>query len=177
VTIGRLWAGWRSDLVNAPAREEEEGPDGCVLCRVLASPEQDDVLRRGERVAAVLNAFPYTSGHLMVLPTRHVGELEALSPEEAGELWSVVGEAVVALKSAYRPHGVNVGANLGKAAGAGVPGHLHVHVLPRWDGDTNFMTAVAEVRVLPEALPVTGERLRAGWPDAPPASPPPAPPP
>jgi ATP adenylyltransferase len=138
-----------------------------VLCRLVA-PEVPDreghVLWRGRRVAAVLNAYPYTSGHLMVLPTRHVGELEDLEPDESAELWDGARQAVVALKGAYRPGGINLGANLGRAAGAGIPGHLHLHVLPRWDGDTNFMTAVADVRVLPEPLDGTWAKLRAAWP-------------
>jgi ATP adenylyltransferase len=122
------------------------------------------VLWRGRRAAAVLNAYPYTSGHLMVLPTRHVGDLEDLEPDEAAELWDGLRQAVVALKAAYRPGGINLGANLGRAAGAGIPGHLHFHALPRWDGDTNFMTAVADVRVLPEALDDTWAKMRAAWP-------------
>jgi ATP adenylyltransferase len=176
--LGRLWAGWRSAYVGGeppPAQEVEVGPGqdpACVLCRITAPPpggaEPDDasgaVVWRGRRCAAVLNAYPYTSGHLMVLPVRHVGELEALEPDEAAELWEAARAAVVALKAAYSPGGINLGANLGRAAGAGVPGHLHLHVLPRWDGDTNFMTATAEVRVLPEALADTWRRVRASWP-------------
>ena len=147
----------------------DSGPDddGCVLCRVISVGTADEeayVVWRGERAAAVLNAFPYTSGHLMVMPARHAGEVEDLSVAEASDVWSCVTAAVRALKSAFRPHGVNLGANIGRAAGAGVPGHFHVHVLPRWDGDTNFMTTVAETRVLPEALSATWEKLRQAWP-------------
>ena len=158
----RLWAGWRTEYVSAA----DDG-DGCVFCRILASGEPDRdtyVVWRGERCVAILNAYPYTSGHLMVLPTRHVGELEDLDDEESAELWAGVRDAVAALKAAYRPGGVNVGLNLGRAAGAGVPGHLHAHCLPRWSGDTNFMTSVAEARVLPEALGVSWERLAGAWP-------------
>jgi diadenosine tetraphosphate (Ap4A) HIT family hydrolase len=115
-------------------------------------------------VLALLNAYPYTSGHLMVMPTRHVGDLEALSVEESGAIWEGVSAAVRAIKAAYRPDGLNVGANLGRAAGAGIPGHFHVHVLPRWDGDTNFMTTVADTRVLPETLSATDAKLRDAWP-------------
>jgi len=172
--LGRLWAGWRSAYVSGAEGATEtvevgQGQDpGCVLCRLTAPGLADEpaggVVWRGVRCAAVLNAYPYTSGHLMVLPTRHVGELEALEEDEAGELWSGVRRAVVALKVAYQPGGINVGANLGRAAGAGVPGHLHVHALPRWDGDTNFMTSTAGTRVLPEALTQTWEKVRASWP-------------
>jgi ATP adenylyltransferase len=157
MSLERLWAGWRAEYVASADQEQ-----GCVLCRVLDDGGQ--VVWRGGRSAAVLNAFPYTSGHLLVLPLRHVGELEEVAGEEAAELWAAVADAVRALKEAYGAHGINVGANLGRVAGAGVPGHFHLHVLPRWDGDTNFMTAVAEARVIPEALPVSLEKLRSAWP-------------
>ena len=113
---------------------------------------------------ALLNAYPYTSGHLMVMPTRHVGELEALTAEESGAMWAGLSAAVRAIKASYRPDGLNVGANLGRAAGAGVPGHFHIHVLPRWNGDTSFMTTVADARVLPETLSFSASKLRAAWP-------------
>jgi diadenosine tetraphosphate (Ap4A) HIT family hydrolase len=155
----RLWAGWRSEYVsNAP----DDDAGGCVLCRVVEDGEH--VVWRGESCAAILNAFPYTSGHLMVLPVRHVGEIEDLSADESTALWATLRDAIVALKAAYSPDGLNVGANIGRGAGAGVPGHFHVHALPRWTGDTNFMTAVTETRVLPEALPATLEKVRAHWP-------------
>ena len=165
MALDRLWAGWRGEYVSGAADPPGEG---CVLCRILAAgPEEDEergVVWRGERCAVVLNAYPYTTGHVMVLPVRHVGELEDLDGEESGALWAAAVDAVAALKAAYRPGGVNLGANLGRAAGAGVPGHLHLHALPRWDGDTNFMTSVAETRVLPEALPATWRKLRDAWP-------------
>lgn len=159
MSLERLWAGWRSAYVSSAAVGDEEE---CVLCRVVAAGEY--VVWRGARTVAVLNAFPYASGHLLVMPSRHVGELEDVDPEEAGELWSTLADSVRALKGAYRPDGVNVGANLGRAAGAGIPAHFHLHVLPRWTGDTNFMTSVAETRVMPEALPTSFDRLRAAWP-------------
>jgi ATP adenylyltransferase len=160
--LERLWAGWRGAYVSESAGHDE----GCLFCRILAAgdDEQYHVVRRGDRSAVVLNAYPYTSGHVMVAPLRHVGELEELEADEAGELWGLVSQAVQALKAAYRPDGINVGLNLGRAAGAGVPGHLHAHVLPRWNGDTNFMTTVAEARVLPETLTDTWRKLRAAWP-------------
>ena len=181
MTLERLWAGWRNEYISALGQEAEgEAGDGdgdaaggasggCVFCAILASGEPDRatlVVARGERVLAILNAYPYTCGHLMVMPVRHVAELEDLEAEEGAELWSTVTTAVRAVKEAYRPEGLNVGANLGRAAGAGVPGHFHVHVVPRWGGDSNFMTSVAEARVLPEALGATWERLRAAWPAA-----------
>ena len=171
MSLDRWWAGWRVDYI----REAAEG-DGMVAAdkeatlfeNILRSGQPDEttyILVRGDHTFALLNAYPYNSGHLMVLPKRAVANLEDLEPEEAIELWATVGDAVVAIKAAYEPEGVNVGANLGRGAGAGVPDHLHVHCLPRWGGDTNFMTAIAETRVLPEALDVSWRRLRATWPD------------
>jgi diadenosine tetraphosphate (Ap4A) HIT family hydrolase len=154
-----------------PAQDSGADHDeGCVFCAMWTSDEPDQstyVLWRGSRVFAVLNAYPYASGHLMVMPGRHVGALEDLTDEERSELWRGVEDAVAAVKAAYRPDGLNLGANLGRAAGAGFPRHLHLHVVPRWSGDTNFMTSVAEARVLPEALPVSWTRLREAWPDPP----------
>ena len=159
--MDRLWAGWRSDYVSTPSGDHV-GEDACPMCRVLEADSH--VVWRGATCAAVLNAYPYCSGHLLVVPRRHIGELEELDGAEGAELWETVRTAVKALKAAYEPDGINVGANLGESAGAGVPGHLHLHVLPRWTGDTNFMTTVAEARVLPESLTATYERVRSAWP-------------
>lgn len=165
MTLERLWAGWRSTYVSDFGSTSSDD-DGCVFCRILAHGDDREalVVRRFEGCAVVLNAYPYGSGHFMVVPLRHVGQLEELDDHEARELWTVVTDGVRAVKAAYSPGGVNVGANLGQAAGAGVPSHLHVHVLPRWDGDTNFMTSVAETRVLPEPLSVTYDKVTTAWP-------------
>jgi ATP adenylyltransferase len=168
-SIERLWAGWRAEYLDVPETAGAAPGDqrACVFCRILGSGEPDEaihVLWRGEHVVAMLNAYPYTSGHLMLLPTRHVADLEALDTGEGEELWRALTAAVIAVKAAYAPGGLNVGANLGRAGGAGIPGHLHLHCLPRWSGDTNFMTSIAEARVLPESLPTTWSRLRAAWP-------------
>lgn len=171
-----LWAGWRSAYVEGAAQSGAGGQGaggsgaGCVFCSLLGSGLSDEeahVIWRhpSGRVAALLNAYPYTSGHFMAMPTRHVAELEDLDDEEAGALWEALSLGVRALKAAYRPDGVNVGANLGRAAGAGVPGHFHLHVVPRWAGDTNFMTAIADARVLPEPLSATASKLSAAWPN------------
>ena len=165
--MDRMWAGWRSSYVAAAGNGAMAG-EGSVFRRILDSGLPDDqthVVWRGELVFAILNAFPYTSGHLLVMPYREVGDLEGLTTEEDRQLWAAVRDAVVAVKAAYSPQGVNVGLNLGEAAGAGIPSHLHVHVLPRWSADSNFITAVAETRVLPEALPTTWKKLRESWPD------------
>jgi diadenosine tetraphosphate (Ap4A) HIT family hydrolase len=166
-----LWAGWRSEYVattgSAETRSDGSDPEDCVFCRIAASgspSRENGVLWVGAHTLAVLNAYPYSNGHLMVVPVRHVQSLPELSPEEGAEMWETTKVATVALESAFRPEGINLGANLGRAAGAGIPRHLHLHVVPRWVGDTNFMTAVAGVRVLPESLPATWERLHAAWP-------------
>jgi ATP adenylyltransferase len=165
-TMDRLWAGWRSGYVAAAGNGALVG-EGSVFRHILDSglpDEETHVVWRGEQTFVILNAFPYTCGHVLIMPYREVGELEELTPQEASEMWAAVHDAVAALKAAYRPQGVNVGLNLGEAAGAGVPSHLHVHVLPRWSADSNFMTAVAETRVLPESLGETWAKLRAAWP-------------
>ena len=165
MALDRLWAGWRGEYVAGTADPPGEG---CVLCRILAGPPEEDeergVVWRGSRCAVVLNAYPYTTGHVMVLPLRHVGELEDLDGDESAALWGAAVDAVAALKAAYRPGGVNVGLNLGKAAGGSISEHLHVHVVPRWTGDGNFMTAIANARTLPEPLADSAGRIRAAWP-------------
>jgi ATP adenylyltransferase len=168
--LDRLWAGWRAEYVadhSAGIADAVRTEGGSVFTRILASGASDEeaqIVWRGDRVFAILNRFPYGTGHLLVMPYREVASLEDLDPDEFADLWTAVRSAVVALRAAYAPDGVNVGLNLGEAAGAGVPGHLHVHVLPRWNADSNFMTAVAETRVLPESLPVTWSKLRERWP-------------
>lgn len=169
--LARLWAGWRTAYITRVSDDDAElriDADGLSLFeRILVSGRPDDetfVVHRGDRAAVLLNAYPYGSGHLLVLPTRAVADLADLDPDEAAELWATVADAVAAVRAAYSPDGVNVGLNLGTAAGAGVPDHLHVHVLPRWAADANFMTAVAETRVLPEPLAATYAKLRAAWP-------------
>lgn len=170
MTLDRLWAGWRSAYVQAHGAGTADAVStagGSVFSRILASDLPDDqtgIVHRGETAFAILNRFPYGSGHLLVMPYREVAELAALTDDEHAELWATVRDAVAAVTAAYSPHGVNVGANLGEAAGAGVPGHLHVHVLPRWHADSNFMTAVAETRVLPEPLDASWAKLTAAWP-------------
>ncbi|HEX8803220.1 MAG TPA: HIT domain-containing protein, partial [Acidimicrobiales bacterium] len=164
--MDRLWAGWRSTYVAAAGNGALAG-EGSLFTRILASglpDEETHVVWRGELAFAILNAYPYTSGHLLVMPYREVGELEDMTDAESAEVWAGVRHAVVAIKRAYRPHGVNIGANLGEAAGAGVPSHVHLHVLPRWNADSNFMTSVAEVRVLPETLGDSWRKLHDAWP-------------
>jgi len=163
--LERLWSGWRAAYVQGVTGELGGSGERCLFCGLLELDDHDAyILERGDVTYTVLNAYPYTSGHLMVAPVRHVGEIEDLAPEEGRAVFEALQRAVVALKEAMSPQGVNLGANLGRAAGAGIPGHVHLHALPRWGGDTNFMTAVAEARVLPEDLRATWERLRKAWP-------------
>ena len=154
---------------DAPLDGVEGGVQGgLTLFEAIEQSGLDDsetfIVHRGETCFVLLNAYPYTSGHMMVLPRRAVATLDGLDAAEHEELWATVRDAVAAVESAFSPGGVNVGLNLGPAAGAGVPGHLHVHVVPRWSGDTNFTTTTADLRVLPEALGDSWRRLREAWP-------------
>jgi ATP adenylyltransferase len=164
MALERLWAGWRSDYVSHPDTGRDD--KGCVLCNLVAAGDDRAalVLERTPTTIAVMNLYPYGSGHLMVAPTRHVASYEDLSDDENVDMARAQLRALKAIRAAYGPDGVNIGANLGRAAGAGVPGHLHVHLLPRWNGDTNFMTTVAEVRVLPESLQAGYDKLTKAWP-------------
>ena len=172
MSLEHLWAGWRFDyIVEATARERAggapDGEDGCVFCRLAASgpPSEDNlVVWRGELTFVVLSAYPYASGHVLVLPLRHTSALAGLTEGESAELWWAAQRAVATIEAAYEPDGLNMGANLGRAAGAGLPAHVHLHVLPRWAGDTNFMTSVAETRVMPETLQLSWKRLTDAWP-------------
>jgi ATP adenylyltransferase len=140
----------------------DQDPDACFLCEALAGSDDRAalILAREAQAFAILNAFPYNPGHLLVAPNRHVGELEALSEDESAGASELVRRAVHALREVSSPDGFNIGMNLGRVAGAGIPGHLHWHVVPRWNGDTNFMPVVGETKVLPELLSETWERLR-----------------
>jgi ATP adenylyltransferase len=151
----RLWAPWRLQYIKG------EKPDECIFC---TKPALDDeaalIVRRGEHCFVMLNAYPYTSGHVMVAPYEHTPDLDRLAQPTAGELMDLTQESIKAIRAAYGPEGFNVGANLGTVAGAGIAGHVHFHVVPRWEGDTNFMSVIGEVRVLPEALEDTQRSLK-----------------
>ena len=138
-------------------------PAGCIFCDALAGGDDRKslIVRRGPKAFLILNKYPYASGHLMAAVNRHVGSLEETAPEEIGQAMELVQTAVRALNRAYAPEGFNVGFNQGRAAGAGVPKHLHIHVVPRWSGDVNFMPVVSDTRVLPESLDTTYDRLLA----------------
>jgi ATP adenylyltransferase len=150
-----LWAPWRLEYI-----EHADDAPGCIFC----APDEELLLYRGERAFALLNRFPYTSGHLMIAPVRHVGDYGGLTEDEALEIHRLASAGLAALAATYRPHGHNLGWNLGRVAGAGVVDHVHQHIVPRWGGDTNFMPVLADVRVIPEALVESARRLREAWP-------------
>ncbi len=162
--MDRLWSPWRLAYVTGAST-----PAQCVFCDAAAggpialAPEgapDDLVLIRGRCCFVVLNLYPYNNGHLMVVPNRHIGSLAAASEDELAEVMRFTRDAELALNEAYQPQGINIGINLGRSAGAGILDHLHVHLVPRWTGDTNFMSVVGETRVLPETLEQTAGRLR-----------------
>ena len=139
-------------------------PDApCVFCSALSAGDDRRalILRRGQRAVLILNAFPYATGHLMAMPVRHVARVEEATADELSETMTLVQASVRALNAGYEPDGFNIGMNLGRVAGAGVLGHLHTHVVPRWNGDTNFMPVLADTKVLPESLEATYDRLTA----------------
>jgi ATP adenylyltransferase len=152
-----LWSPWRLPYLTALKKLE-----GCIFC-AMASADRDEeclVVYRAEHNFVVLNRFPYTSGHLMVVPYRHVPDLAGLDDAAASELMALTRASERHLRGIYSPDGLNLGMNIGESAGAGIAGHIHMHVLPRWTGDANFMSTVGQARVLPEELPVTWRRLR-----------------
>lgn len=151
-----MWAPWRIGYVTG------ERPAGCVFCKKIEADDDEAnfVLYRGEHVAIVINTYPYNSGHLMVVPNRHVGELSELSDDEHEELWALTRLAAQVLREALYPEGLNIGMNVGEAAGAGISDHLHMHIVPRWPGDTNYMSSVAETRVVPQSLEDSYEQLK-----------------
>src|SRR5688572_1618092 len=156
----RLWAPWRLEYIEKASKDP--AGEGCIF--VDLPKQQDDkknlILHRGKTAFVMLNAFPYTNGHLMVAPYKHTADMSDLSNEELLEINQLVARCLSWIKAAYGPEGFNIGANIGKSAGAGIPTHIHWHIVPRWEGDTNFMTTVGEVRVLPQSLEESYDRLR-----------------
>ncbi|TET47613.1 MAG: HIT domain-containing protein [Dehalococcoidia bacterium] len=152
----RIWAPWRIQYIQM------EKPEGCILCEKPGqnNDAQNYILHRGDKNFIILNSYPYNPGHLMVAPYRHVASLEKLTDEERREHFEIVSRSVRVLRQVFNPGGFNIGINLGKAAGAGIEDHFHTHIVPRWQGDTNFMPVLADVRVLPEALADTYQKLK-----------------
>jgi ATP adenylyltransferase len=158
--VEHLWAPWRLAYVTGASGGASDGADSCIFCS-SADPSRDDlVLVRSATCYAILNLYPYNNGHLMIVPNRHVATLSATTAGEQADLMRLTRHAEIALTEVYAPQGINIGINLGRPAGAGVLDHLHVHLVPRWNGDTNFMTVVGNVRVLPEDLVSTAAKLR-----------------
>ncbi|HEX6844846.1 MAG TPA: HIT domain-containing protein [Actinomycetota bacterium] len=156
----RLWSPWRMEYIQAN-KDQPDADEGCVFCGLLdGTGEGERILARSELAFVTLAKYPYNPGHLLVLPTRHVGELEDLTAEEHAAIDALLARGIRALRTAADPHGFNVGLNLGRVAGAGIPAHLHWHVVPRWGGDTNFMPVVGQTRVLPELLAESDAKLR-----------------
>jgi ATP adenylyltransferase len=154
--MDHLWSPWRLEYVTG-----KSSSPGCVFCEALAGNSQADlIVFQGDTCFVILNLYPYNNGHLMVVPNRHIAKLAEATTPELNELIELTRRAEISLMQAYSPHGLNVGINLGKPAGAGVLDHVHLHVVPRWNGDTNFMTVVGTTRVLPEELPESAARLR-----------------
>jgi ATP adenylyltransferase len=154
--LERLWSPWRLAYVTGASG----GDHACVFCDAITSTQHELVLARGKLCFAILNLYPYNGGHLMVVVNRHVGTLAATTADEQAELMRLTRHAEIALTEAYVPQGINIGINIGRPAGAGVLDHLHVHLVPRWNGDTNFMTVVGDTRVLPEDLASSAKKLR-----------------
>ena len=158
-----LWTPWRFQYMKEAASGVQPN---CIFCDAAARKDDTEtlVVFRGAKAFIILNRYPYTSGHVMIVPYAHVADLKGVDAEALGEIMRLAQKVEGVYQANYKPDGMNLGMNLGRAAGAGVPGHLHVHAVPRWTGDTNFMTSVAETRVLPEPLSRTAERLRDAWP-------------
>jgi ATP adenylyltransferase len=156
--VDYLWTPWRYHYITAP-----DAPSGCVFCTAAAGSDDRAslIVHRAKRNFIILNRYPYTNGHVMIVPFDHAASLDSLDDETLVEMTMLARRMERGLRAIYQPDGLNAGMNLGKAAGAGIAGHLHLHMLPRWTGDTNFMTVTGETRVLPEELGVTWERLRA----------------
>ena len=157
----RLWSPWRYEYLTSGASDESSS--ACVFCEIQKDPARDEknfVLHRASHSFVVLNIYPYISGHLLIVPFEHVGELDAAAKETTDELMDLTKRCQTALREVYQPGGFNVGLNLGRSAGAGIVDHIHIHIMPRWTGDTNFVSTVGETRVIPEDLTTTYRKLQ-----------------
>lgn len=155
-----LWSPWRMKYIEKHTKDS-----GCVFCNAQRQTDDNESLIafRGKQAYVILNRYPYTSGHVMIVPFEHAASIEDVDEAARAEMMELTARAMKALRGVYRPHGFNVGANIGEAAGAGVLGHVHIHIVPRWNGDTNFMSSLGEVRVLPETLEDTLRRVKAAF--------------
>jgi ATP adenylyltransferase len=161
--LDRLWSPWRYEYIASGNTSSSASRD-CIFCSLRDDPAHDEgnfVVHRADHNFVVLNIYPYISGHLLIVPNEHVGELDAAAKETTDELMDLTKRCQTALREVYQPPGFNIGMNLGKSAGAGIVDHIHIHILPRWTGDTNFMSTIGDTRVIPEGLSTTYEKLRA----------------
>jgi ATP adenylyltransferase len=162
--VERIWAPWRLEYVKDASKDNESE---CIFCAGLEDgPERDAenlIVKRGERCFVILNKYPYTNGHLMVAPYEHIAGLQDLDDETMGEMMSLAQRGIAALEASYAPHGYNVGFNQGRVAGAGVEHHIHMHVVPRWGGDTNFMPVLGDTRVMNQTLEDSYATLKGAW--------------
>jgi ATP adenylyltransferase len=158
--MNHLWSPWRMTYIQEPKMQE-----GCVFCGAQALPDglENQIVHRGKHAYVILNRYPYTSGHLMVVSKEHKPDLEDFIPEVRSEIMELTTQCIQVLRLEYKAEGFNIGANLGTAAGAGLPKHFHLHIVPRWGGDTNFMSSIGEVRVVPEDLEKTYKRILCSW--------------
>jgi ATP adenylyltransferase len=147
-----IFAPWRMEYIKS------EKPEGCVFCQCSIRCD-DYVIYEGKSCFVMMNRYPYVNGHLMIIPVRHIAKIEDLTGEERSEIFALLNTTVRVLKEAMSPDGFNIGMNIGKAAGAGIEEHIHVHVIPRWEGDTNFMSVINNIRVIPEDMPTTANKL------------------
>jgi ATP adenylyltransferase len=160
--VDRLWSPWRYEYIASSDAANPES-SGCIFCKLRDDLDKDEanfVIHRASHNFIVLNIYPYISGHLLIVPYQHIGELDAATKETTDELMDLTKRSQTALRDAYQPTGFNIGMNLGRSAGAGIVDHIHIHILPRWTGDTNFMSTVGNTRVIPEDLSTTYEKLR-----------------
>ena len=158
-----LWSPWRYDYIKGGSETAPEGSGGCVFCDILNNPASDEekfILKRAGFNFVILNIYPYVSGHIMIVPYEHIADLDKASKETSDEMMDLTKRCQTVLRDVYRPDGINLGMNLGKAAGAGVAGHFHMHILPRWYGDANFMTSIGQTRTIPESLHDTYAKLK-----------------
>ncbi len=159
-----LWSPWRSKYIESFKEEQSDGK--CIFCEALQKDILDMnnlVVHKSEKTLVIMNLYPYNNGHLMIVPNRHVGTIEQITPEESHELMDEIILAEKVLQKIYSPHGFNIGANLGRAGGAGIEEHIHFHIVPRWNGDTNFMPAIGEVKVISQDLADAKKKLLAGY--------------
>ncbi|MDO9547068.1 MAG: HIT domain-containing protein [Pelolinea sp.] len=159
--MDHIWSPWRMKYIR-----RHKSPKGCVFCDAVKMEDGDKnlIITRGELAYVIMNRYPYTSGHIMIVPFKHVGKFENMDQETSAEIMFLTRQGIIALEKIYQPDGYNMGANLGASAGAGIESHIHFHLVPRWGGDTNFMSSIGGIRVLPEDLTETLEHLKDAWP-------------